>query len=87
MCKKHATFSNGSLRRMVKNKSIGIHNVCEETLGILPQDIISAREAFASGTSRKRQHTPRVVFTPDVNPKSGNTTKKTPHNIQLNPKE
>ena len=62
VCKYHASFSDGGLRRKLKNKSIEINNICEDLLRTLFPDTISAKEVSASGTSRKRQHNSKSYF-------------------------
>ena len=87
VCKYHASFSDGGLRRKLKNKSIEINNVCEDLLGTLSPDTISIREAYTSDTSRNRKRTPRVLFSPDERLRTGKTRKMTQQNIQLNSNE
>ena len=77
VCRHHATYSDRDLRDMVKSKRIVVDNVCEDVLGTLSHETKSAREAFLSGTSRKRLRTPKTVFSPCVRPKSGKPKKKT----------
>ena len=87
VCKQHATSSDRGLRNMVKSNRIVVDNVCEDVLGTLSPETRSAREAFLSGTSRKRLRTPKTVFSPCVRPKSGKSKKKTQCKIKLQHKE
>ena len=83
VCKEHARFSDRSLRIMVKNNRIVVDNVCEDVLGTLSPETRSAREAFLSVTSRKRQRTPKTVFIPGESPRIYKTKKKTQCKINL----
>ena len=64
VCKHHATFSDRVLREMVKSKRIVVDNVCEDVMGTLSPGTKSARDAFLSVTSRKRQRTPITNYSP-----------------------
>ena len=64
VCKHHATFSDRVLREMVKSKRIVVDNVCEDVIGTLSPGTKSARDAFLSVISRKRQRTPKINFSP-----------------------